>query len=275
MVRSKLAPQRDPQLVVAHFARTRAQDEQLGFFLEDEIGEERRAEGSGDGPHQAANQAVGQDDGEGFNSQNEVLSFPTNCPDCSSPCDTNMKLVNIPFFKEVIIMATTCEKCGHRDNEVKSSGGVEPQGQLITLQMTTPEDMSRDVLKSETAGLRIPELDFEMEPGTLGGKFTTVEGLLEDAKNQLNSNPFTSGDSSLKGVTSKLDVFCHKLEDIIKGKVRGYHFVLDDPAGNSFIQSLCAPEPDPQLEVTRYERNWDQNEELGLNDMKTENYEET
>jgi len=27
------------------------------------------------------------------------------------------------------------------------------------------------------------------------------------------------------------------------------------------------------LEEIEYERSWDQNEELGLNDMKTENYE--
>ena len=40
-------------------------------------------------------------------------------------------------------------------------------------------------------------------------------------------------------------------------------------------QSLCAPEPDPQLEVTHYERTWETNEELGLNDMNTENYEQT
>lgn len=40
-------------------------------------------------------------------------------------------------------------------------------------------------------------------------------------------------------------------------------------------QSLCAPDPDPQLVVTHYTRSWEQNEELGLNDMKTENYEES
>ena len=28
----------------------------------------------------------------------------------------------IPHFKEVIIMATTCDSCGHRTNEVKSGG---------------------------------------------------------------------------------------------------------------------------------------------------------
>lgn len=30
--------------------------------------------------------------------------------------------------------------------------------------------------------------------------------------------------------------------------------------------------PDDRLRMTRYERNFEQNEELGLNDIKTENY---
>lgn len=39
------------------------------------------------------------------------------------------------------------------------------------------------------------------------------------------------------------------------------------------FQSLTAPDPDPRLKITHYERTYDQNEDLGLNDMKTENYE--
>lgn len=40
-----------------------------------------------------------------------------------------------------------------------------------------------------------------------------------------------------------------------------------------YFQSLTAPEPDPDLQITHYERSFDQNEELGLNDMLVENYE--
>lgn len=39
------------------------------------------------------------------------------------------------------------------------------------------------------------------------------------------------------------------------------------------FQNLYAPEEDPELSVERYERRFEQNEELGLNDMKTEGYE--
>lgn len=36
---------------------------------------------------------------------------------------------------------------------------------------------------------------------------------------------------------------------------------------------MYAPEEDPELRVERYERSFEQNEDLGLNDMKTEGYE--
>ena len=53
----------------------------------------------------------------------------------------------IPHFKEVVIMATLCDSCGHKTNEVKSGGGIEPTGKKMTLKVETEEDLSRDLLK--------------------------------------------------------------------------------------------------------------------------------
>jgi zinc finger protein len=110
----------------------------------------------------------------------------------------------IPYFKEVIIMATNCDACGNRTNEVKSGSGINEKGVKITLRITDLIDLSRDVLKSETCSLSIPELDFEVGAGTLGGKFTTLEGLLVAMKDQLTGqNPLMCGDSAtstLKGM---------------------------------------------------------------------------
>lgn len=44
---------------------------------------------------------------------------------------------------------------------------------------------------------------------------------------------------------------------------------------NFCFQSLTAPDPDPALQITHYNRSFEQNEELGLNDMVVENYENT
>ncbi|NXO06164.1 ZPR1 protein, partial [Oriolus oriolus] len=244
------APQRDEALVVTRYRRSPQQSAMLGLE-----GEEVDAK-----PPDAAEDL-----------RDEVLQFNTNCPECNAPASTNMKLVQIPHFKEVIIMATNCDSCGHRTNEVKSGGAIEAQGTRITLRITDPSDMTRDILKSETCSVEIPELEFELGMGALGGKFTTLEGLLKDIRDLVEKNPFTLGDSSTPSRTGKLQEFIGKLQDV-KGKTQA-HFIMDDPAGNSYLQNVYAPEQDPELRVQRYERTFEQNEELGLNDMKTEGYE--
>uniref|UniRef100_A0A8C9PUW4 Zinc finger protein ZPR1 n=1 Tax=Spermophilus dauricus TaxID=99837 RepID=A0A8C9PUW4_SPEDA len=243
------APRKDDALVITHYNRTLQQEEMLG--LQAEAPEEKPEE---------------------EDLRNEVLQFNTNCPECNAPAQTNMKLVQIPHFKEVIIMATNCENCGHRTNEVKSGGAVEPLGTKITLCITDPSDMTRDLLKSETCSVEIPELEFEMGMAVLGGKFTTLEGLLKDIRELVTKNPFTFGDSSSPGQSEKLQEFSQKLDQIIEGNMKA-HFIMNDPAGNSYLQNVYAPEEDPEMKVERYKRTFDQNEELGLNDMKTEGYE--
>lgn len=243
------APQKDNALVIAHYERTPQQAEMLGLHAE--------------APEEKA---------EEEDLRNEVLQFNTNCPECNAPAQTNMKLVQIPHFKEVIIMATNCENCGHRTNEVKSGGAVEPLGTRITLHITDPSDMTRDLLKSETCSVEIPELEFELGMAVLGGKFTTLEGLLKDIRELVTKNPFTLGDSSNPDQSEKLQEFSQKLGQIIEGKMKA-HFIMNDPAGNSYLQNVYAPEDDPEMKVERYKRTFDQNEELGLNDMKTEGYE--
>ena len=58
----------------------------------------------------------------------------------------------------------------------------------------------------------LPELDFEVASGTLGGRFTTVEGLLQQTKEQLMaSNPFATGDSSNQ---QKMTSFIEKLTEV-------------------------------------------------------------
>ena len=48
-------------------------------------------------------------------------------------------------------------------------------------------DLNRDVLKSETCNVLIPELSLEHEGLAISGKFTTVEGLLLDIKKAVSN----------------------------------------------------------------------------------------
>nr|CAG4641721.1 EOG090X06TU [Eurycercus lamellatus] len=255
------APHADSALTTTHYVRNKEQDHLVGIYEEElkEIVEE----------DEEADSLTAE------KLEDEVLHFGTNCPSCNTPCETNMKITSIPYFKEVIIMATSCDGCGHRTNEVKSGAGIGEKGVRITLRVTDPIDMSRDVLKSETCSLSIPELDFEVGAGTLGGKFTTLEGLLVAMKEQLTGhNPLVCGDSATSTVKERMEQFNKKLDDIITCKAIGTRIILDDPAGNSYLQNVYAPEEDPEMEIIHYERTFEHNEELGLNDMKLDNYEE-
>lgn len=230
--------------------------------------------------------------------ENRVYSIPTPCPGCTHPTTTNMKLVRIPHFAEVVIMSTTCSDCGYRSNEVKSGGAVSDRGRKITLKVEVPEDLSRDILKSESCALECPELSLNVEPGTLGGRFTTVEGLLTQVRNDLKASifdadgagndngadvattkpfnaalNFAGGDSMPTSDAAKWRLFFAQLDAAIQGKLLPFKVVMTDPLAASYVQSFKAPEPDERLSVEDYERTAEEMEDLGLSDMKTEGYE--
>ncbi|XP_052849172.1 zinc finger protein ZPR1 [Drosophila gunungcola] len=259
-VENPLAPASDPQLRTSHFTRSQQQNEQLGLYEQN---------------HEDQNllKPIAEDEWPIENLHGEVLQFPTNCSNCQAPCETNMKLTNIPHFKEVVIMATVCGACGHKTNEVKSGGGVEPQGVRFRVKIAGREDLTRDVLKSETCSLSIPELDLDVGPHALCGRFTTVEGLLVAMRDQLDGTLFH--DSADEATKQQMEQFLGTFDDVMQLK-RIITLVLEDPAGNTYVQSLSDDdsEPDEKLSVERFDRSFDDNEQLGLNDMKTEGYEQ-
>lgn len=204
------------------------------------------------------------------NLDNEVHVFHATCSSCYKPCETHMKTVNIPHFKDVVIMSTLCDNCGYKSNEVKTGGAIPDKGRKITLKITDPEDMARDILKSETCGLKIPELNLDLVPGTLGGRFTTIEGLLTQVYEELHSRVFQERSDSMEEETKKnWTVFLARLQDAIEGKI-GFTIIMEDPLSSSYIQNVYAPDNDPNMIIEDFERTYEQNEDLGLNDMKAD-----
>lgn len=177
-VENPKAPHPDHQLTETHFRRTADQDKLLGVFTKAEIDEANDME-------DVLLKPISEGTWPLEELQGEVLRFQTQCPECSADCDTNMKMTSIPHFKEVVIMATNCDNCGHKTNEVKSGGGIEELGVKITVKIHDRDDFSRDVLKSETCNIYIPELDCDVGCAAVGGRFTTVEGLMKNLKETL------------------------------------------------------------------------------------------
>jgi len=250
----------DPRCLAVHYARTLAHTKLLGFADDDAVPE------TSDG---SAPEWTSPDE-----AKNEVLHFPCDCPNCGARTETLMKPTDVPFFQTVIIMATTCESCGHRTNEVKSAGAIKDLGCRLSVRIEKEEDLKRDVLKSDTCNMAIPDLDFQVGWGALSSRFTTVEGLLTATKEQLQDQAsLFMGDSADGAKRQNMTDFLAKFDDILALKLP-VTLVLDDPTGNSYIQSLTAPLEDGRLSKDYYTRNFEQDDELGLNDMRTENYEQ-
>ena len=251
------------------YARTAEQNEALGL-------------GSGEESAEASVETGGQPTAASFEDDdiipNEVYSFPATCPGCTKSCVTHMKMVDIPHFKQVVIMSTVCDHCGYRSNEVKTGGEVPEKGKKITLKVERASDLGRDILKSESCALDCPELHLSVNPGTLGGRFTTVEGLLTQVRDDLHQQIFDVGDETGAGGDSlpseakkNWGTFFDGIGEAIKGE-RKFTVILTDPLASSYVQNLCLPDDDPQITTEDYDRTAEEEEELGLSDMKTEGY---
>ena len=108
------------------------------------------------------------------------MAFPTNCYCCQAPGEMHTCLCTIPYFKEIIISCFKCDQCGYKTTEVKGGGGISEKGAKITLTVKNEEDLNRDVFKSETSKIVIPEIGFETSDGSMGSMYTTVEGVIEN-----------------------------------------------------------------------------------------------
>ena len=304
-IENPLAPLSDPQMTMKYYARSEEQDTSLGLdptssqleFRDDkETNFGALAQGTF-GKDKDKGLPTIQEGSEAFTpyptiqdndmlrlGRSEVLSIPSPCPNCSKWGESMTAVTCIPHFKEVIIMGFCCEFCGFRNNEVKGGGAIPPLGTTVTLTVLSSDDLKRDVLKSDSAMVTIPELDLELGHGTLGGVYTTVEGLMNKIFTNLrDNNPFAVGDSATQhhseelGTNPRFLSFLDNLQAFAKGEHLPFTLIIRDPLGNSFISaplgSFLPPEADVNLTMQDFERSFDENEEFGLNDINTRDFE--
>ncbi|KAK4534530.1 hypothetical protein CDCA_CDCA02G0555 [Cyanidium caldarium] len=250
----------DKKVRLERYARTREMNVALGLVAPD-------------GSHDAIAASATEESASADLGDGAVVRLPADCPACGHHGENRIHQTVIPHFREVVLIAFTCDDCGFKSSEVKPSGEVSALGRRIVLRVERPDDLSRDLIKSDTARVLVPATELELEPGTLGSKFTTVEGLLRDIIDALReAYLFTQAEQfKEEEERQKRAQFARFLEDMeqLASASRPFELVLDDPAGNSYIQSLSAEGDDPQIEVEEYARTPEQNEMLGI-DTETE-----
>ncbi|KAJ8545216.1 hypothetical protein K7X08_017799 [Anisodus acutangulus] len=237
-IENPLAPSPDPSLIITFYDRTPEQQAALGYLANpSQLGGqsyEVSSEGINNIPHRllkephgsvgarAGRQAIAQGNSAEmaealfrYSAPEEVMMFPSTCGACAAKCDCKMFVTNIPYFQEVIVMASSCDACGYRNSELKPGGPISDKGKKITLHVENIKDLSRDVIKSDSAGVEIPELELELTSGTLGGMVTTVEGLVTKISESLERvHGFTFGDSLPEDRKSKWLDFRARLDKV-------------------------------------------------------------
>ena len=98
---------------------------------------------------------------------------------CRETGTTRFLFTKIPFFKEIIVSSFSCDECGYKNTEVQFGGQIADFGVKYELNVLNSVSMNRNVVKSEHATIRIPELDLEIPSQTQKGSINTLEGFLQ------------------------------------------------------------------------------------------------
>ena len=82
-------------------------------------------------------------------------------------------------------MSFECPHCGWKNNELQPASEMQEQACRIVLRCTSGRDLNRQVVRTEWAEIRIPEIEFEISKQA--GLITTIEGIIDRAVTGLQS----------------------------------------------------------------------------------------
>lgn len=203
--------------------------------------------------------------GVDYKEWNGVDLIDSLCMNCGENGQTRLMLHKIPYFRELIIASFFCEHCGERNNEVTFGGEIQLQGCVYELQVTTARDLDRQLIKSDSATVRLKELDFEIPPLTQKGEISTIEGILRTAAKNLALYQAQRMEESPE-IGAKVAEVIMSLTLMASGSesMMPFTIAVDDPAGNSYVENLMAPQVDPHMTSRHYNRSALQDESLGL-----------
>ena len=156
---------------------------------------------------------------------------------------------------------------------------------MYTVRVLAREDLDRQIVKSNTCSVIIPELELTIPPGR--GQLTTIEGLVRDIITDLGAdqplrriqNPAAyekiesilercrevvpdDGEDDADGDATD-PVKTAKKASEVDTPLKPFTVKLDDPAGNSFAEFVGSM-ADPKWNMRTYHRSRQQNVELGL-----------
>jgi zinc finger protein len=185
---------------------------------------------------------------------NELSEIESLCVNCEKNGVTRLLFCKIPFFGDVIVSSFECPHCFLKNSEIQQAADIQDHGKRFRLKVTKKEDLQRMTVTSTNCKVMIPHLDFEV-PHVKKGTISTVEGLLQIFINDLKSQQPVRKIMQPEAY-EKLEIFIKKLEACARAdeSVLPFYFILEDPAGNSFMENPNAPLKDVNLNVQEFKQ---------------------
>ena len=197
--------------------------------------------------------------------ENPVTEIESLCMNCQKQGITRLLLTKIPFFKDIIVMSFSCPHCGYRNTSIEDAKELAPQGIHFILTVKTKKDMDRRIIKSNYASLSIPCCGLEIPQMTQKGKLSTIEGFISNAKDNLKASLDDGYYSEMDdNYVNEIKNTIKKLDDTLNGDKFPFELILDDPSGNSFIENPYAPQTDPSIKVSYFDRTKEMAEAMGF-----------
>jgi zinc finger protein len=163
-------------------------------------------------------------------------------------------------------MSFECPHCHFKNSEIQSAGEIQERGVKITFKAESQEDTNRQIIKSDTAVLKVEDIDLEVPAGR--GQLTNVEGILVMVAQDLELKQ-DERKTAMPEVYEKIEGIINTLREMASGARLPFTITIDDPAGNSSIEP--SPQDKPRQYVRHeYPRSAAQNEALGLGDTSGE-----
>jgi len=155
---------------------------------------------------------------------------------------------------------------------------ITDEGSLYTARILVRSDLDRQIVRSPTCEITIPEYALTL-PATARGQLTTVEGLIRDVVSDLSMDqPLRriqdeEGYTKIQALIDRLmkildedkteDAFVKGADDKDYKPFSAFTIKLDDPAGNSWIEFIGSM-ADPKWNMRTYPRTQQHNIALGL-----------
>ncbi len=162
------------------------------------------------------------------------ISSPFVCPTCGEgPLQFKDSEYVAPYFGRMLLSLTHCPSCGFKQRNVSLLEEHEPS--IHSVAVSSIDDLSIRVIRSDTASIRIPELGVEIKPGLVAdATISNVEAILLNIRDRTE---FLRDAAETRKERHNAESFLEKITLALEGR-KIFTLILEDPRGNSKIITL-------------------------------------